>query len=128
MEVTSKKKKKWNPNPWAVCHTTVDKDKDPEKYERCVMHVKENQKKKAFNLKQLRTAQFSQYSEDNQRAKSIIHEMFHSGKEITLESAEQAMIANKLDPKLGLDAIQYWEYVGMLRKPDASIPKWELAA
>jgi len=41
------KKKKWDPNPWAVCHTTVDKDKDPEKFERCVQDVK---KKQAFNL------------------------------------------------------------------------------
>lgn len=31
-------------NPWAVCHTTVDKDKDPEKYERCVMDVKKKHK------------------------------------------------------------------------------------
>jgi len=41
-------KKKWNPNPWAVCNKNVDKDKNPEKYERCVMDVK---KKQAFNLK-----------------------------------------------------------------------------
>lgn len=27
-------------NPWAVCHTTVDKDEDPEKHERCVQDVK----------------------------------------------------------------------------------------
>ena len=46
--IEAKKKKKWNPNPFAVCHTTVDKDKNPEKYERCVMDVK---KKQAFNLK-----------------------------------------------------------------------------
>jgi len=38
-------KKKWNPNPWAVCHTTVDKDKEPEKYERCVKDVKKKQSK-----------------------------------------------------------------------------------
>lgn len=38
-----KKKKKWNPNPWAVCHTTVDKDKNPEKFERCVQDVKKKQ-------------------------------------------------------------------------------------
>jgi len=38
------KKKDWNPNPWAVCHTTVDKKKDPEKFERCVMDVKKKQK------------------------------------------------------------------------------------
>jgi hypothetical protein len=37
-------------NPWAVCHTTVDKEKDPKKYEDCVMKVKEKNKK-AFNLK-----------------------------------------------------------------------------
>ena len=42
--VEAKKKKEWNPNPWAVCHTTTDKDKDPEKYERCVMDVKKKQK------------------------------------------------------------------------------------
>jgi len=34
------KKKGKKVNPWAVCHTTVDKDKDPAKYERCVMDVK----------------------------------------------------------------------------------------
>lgn len=38
-----KKKKKYDPNPWAVCHTTVDKDKNPEKYERCVKKVKKQQ-------------------------------------------------------------------------------------
>lgn len=32
-------------NPWAVCHTTVDKDEDPEKYERCVKKVKKKEKK-----------------------------------------------------------------------------------
>lgn len=40
----SKKKKEWDPNPWAVCHTTVDKEKDPEKFERCVKKVKKQQK------------------------------------------------------------------------------------
>ena len=39
MEVEAKKKGK-AVNPWAVCHTKVDKDKNPEKYERCVMDVK----------------------------------------------------------------------------------------
>jgi hypothetical protein len=33
----------WDPNPWAVCHTTVDKKKNPEKYERCVMDIKKKQ-------------------------------------------------------------------------------------
>ena len=40
-----KGKKKWNPNPWAVCHSTVDSKKSPAKYERCVMDVKKKQKK-----------------------------------------------------------------------------------
>ena len=31
-------------NPWAVCHTTVDKNKNPEKYEQCVLDIKEDQK------------------------------------------------------------------------------------
>lgn len=39
-----KKKKKWDPNPWAVCNSNIDKDKNPEKFERCVMDVKEKQK------------------------------------------------------------------------------------
>ena len=38
-----KKKKKWNPNPWAVCNTTVDKDKSPAKFERCVQKIKKQQ-------------------------------------------------------------------------------------
>jgi hypothetical protein len=51
-----KKKKDWDPNPWAVCHTKVDKDKDPEKFERCVQDVK---KKQALNLKEIKKeAQF----------------------------------------------------------------------
>jgi len=40
----------YDTNPWAVCHTTVDKDEDPEKYERCVHHVKDKSKT-SFNLK-----------------------------------------------------------------------------
>lgn len=38
-----KKSKDWNPNPWAACHKTVDKDKNPDKYEKCVMDVKKKQ-------------------------------------------------------------------------------------
>jgi hypothetical protein len=38
--VCTAKKKNKEDNPWAICHTTVDKDKDPEKYERCVKKVK----------------------------------------------------------------------------------------
>lgn len=34
-------------NPWAVCHTTVDKDENPDKYERCVMDVKNKHPVKA---------------------------------------------------------------------------------
>jgi len=37
------KKKKWKPNPWAVCTKSVGRD-SKEKYERCVMDVKKNQK------------------------------------------------------------------------------------
>lgn len=33
-------------NPWAVCHTTVDKDKNPDKYERCVKDVKKKEASK----------------------------------------------------------------------------------
>ena len=46
VSLAKKKSKDWDPNPWAVCHTTVDKDKDPEKFERCVKHVKEDQEPK----------------------------------------------------------------------------------
>lgn len=41
----------YDTNPWAVCHTTVDKDEDPEKYERCVKDVKEKSKSSGFNSK-----------------------------------------------------------------------------
>lgn len=34
--------KKWNPNPWAVCTKSVGR-KDMDKYERCVMDVKDKQ-------------------------------------------------------------------------------------
>jgi len=64
MEINAKKKAKerkekedikssgddWNPNPWAVCHTTVDKKKNPEKHERCVMDVKKKQASASFSV------------------------------------------------------------------------------
>jgi len=31
-------------NPFAVCNTTVDKEKDPEKYEKCVLKIKKKNK------------------------------------------------------------------------------------
>ena len=37
--------KEWDPNPWAICHSKLDKDKNPEKFERCVMKVKSKQGK-----------------------------------------------------------------------------------
>lgn len=52
--VVESKKKKKKYNPWAVCHTTVDKDEDPEKYERCVQDIKKKNKASSFNLKNYR--------------------------------------------------------------------------
>lgn len=46
-----KKKKEWDPNPWAICEVSVGKDENPEKFERCVKKVKKNQ---AFNLKKFK--------------------------------------------------------------------------
>lgn len=40
------KNKEWDPNPWAVCEVSVDKDEDPDKYERCVKKVKKKERKK----------------------------------------------------------------------------------
>jgi DNA-directed RNA polymerase subunit RPC12/RpoP len=44
-------------NPFAVCHTTVDKDKNPDKFERCVHDIKNK------NKKEHKKAQFN--GEDN---------------------------------------------------------------
>ena len=46
MTLAKKKKKEWDPNPWAVCTESVGRE-DKEKYERCIQKVK---KKQAFNL------------------------------------------------------------------------------
>ena len=40
------KKEEWDPNPWAVCSKNINKKKNPEKHERCVMDVKKKQKDK----------------------------------------------------------------------------------
>jgi len=40
----AKKKKKYNPNPWAVCTSTVGRE-DKKKYESCVIKVKKQQEK-----------------------------------------------------------------------------------
>ena len=40
----AKKKKKWDPNPWAVCMSNISKKDEPDKFERCVMDVKKKQK------------------------------------------------------------------------------------
>lgn len=37
------KKKDWNPNPWAVCNESVG-TKKTKKRERCIQHVKDQQK------------------------------------------------------------------------------------
>lgn len=42
------KKKNWDPNPWAICHSTVDKDKNPDKFENCVQDVKSKQSSKTI--------------------------------------------------------------------------------
>jgi hypothetical protein len=42
-DIFKEAKKEWDPNPWAVCETTVGKKENPEKFERCVKHVKEKQ-------------------------------------------------------------------------------------
>ena len=42
-QAKKKKRKEYDPNPWAVCTKSVGR-KDKKKYERCVMDVKEQQK------------------------------------------------------------------------------------
>ena len=51
MKIFKVSKDKEKNNPWAICNTTVDKDKDPEKYERCVQKVKKQNKKKKEKVK-----------------------------------------------------------------------------
>ena len=41
-------KKEWDPNPWAICKSKIDEDKEPEKIERCILDVKKDQKKAKF--------------------------------------------------------------------------------
>jgi len=48
---TTAKKKEYKYNPWAVCNSRIDKDKEPEKYERCVQKVKKQQEKKESSCK-----------------------------------------------------------------------------
>ena len=44
---TAKKKKDWDPNPWAVCNSVgLSKKKSPKKFEDCVMSVKKKQASK----------------------------------------------------------------------------------
>ena len=52
-------------NPWAVCHTTVDKDKDPEKFERCVKEIKKkNRKSKKANVENwFKVAEFEEQTD-----------------------------------------------------------------
>ncbi len=44
IKLAKKKKKKWDPNPWAVCSENISKKEEPEKHERCVLKVKQKQK------------------------------------------------------------------------------------
>tara|TARA_Y100000034_G_C6662791_1_gene290661 strand:- start:273 stop:494 length:222 start_codon:yes stop_codon:yes gene_type:complete len=37
-------------NEYAVCHTTVDKDKDPDKYDRCLNDVRKQDSSKAASV------------------------------------------------------------------------------
>jgi len=46
-KIAKDKAEDFDVNPWAVCHTTVDKEKDPEKYEKCVLKVKQKHRKKS---------------------------------------------------------------------------------
>ena len=46
-KIAKDKAEDFDVNPWAVCHTTTDKDENPEKYERCVQKVKQKHRKKS---------------------------------------------------------------------------------
>ncbi len=45
LKIAKDKAEDFDVNPWAVCHTTTDKDEDPAKYERCVKKVKKKHRK-----------------------------------------------------------------------------------
>ena len=44
-KIAKDKAEDFDVNPWAVCEVSVDKDEDPEKYERCVQKVKKKHRK-----------------------------------------------------------------------------------
>tara|TARA_Y100000310_G_scaffold13838_1_gene14111 strand:- start:523 stop:1023 length:501 start_codon:yes stop_codon:yes gene_type:complete len=63
LEYTAGKEKDWDPNPWAVCNkSTGGKKKNPAKFERCVMHVKEDQSSSEEDTKK---AQYTPSDEDD---------------------------------------------------------------
>jgi hypothetical protein len=84
-KLASKKKKKWDPNPWAVCHETVDKDEDPDKYERCVLKVKKKQSSSeqefstSDSMFEEKSAQYMMEEQDIRAGKDCMDCGWHTG-------------------------------------------------
>ena len=73
------KKKEWDPNPWAVCHTTVDKDENPEKYERCVKKVKKKQAQQEVSFQQIFDRALQMYNGDKRKAAEAVLDLATTG-------------------------------------------------
>jgi len=58
--IEAKKKKEWDPNPWAVCSKNISKKEEPEKHERCVLDVK---KKQSFSKEDTKEASLDKESQ-----------------------------------------------------------------
>ena len=64
----AKKKKEWDPNPWAVCTESVGRE-DKDKYERCIQDVKKQQKKQKKEAQDVWTPAMEKELEEEEIAK-----------------------------------------------------------
>ena len=92
------KKKEWDPNPWAVCHTTVDKDEDPDKYERCVQEVKNKQKTKPAKMPKNNRGQWDAHGDFSNRIKDEFSGVSDKKKNDAMDDKWKQLMNKKRQP------------------------------
>lgn len=84
-------------NPWAICHTTVDKEKNPDKFERCVKDVKKQNEQAKCDLPNkleemsLETIVIDQDPMTDTKIKKEFMDKVNSG-ELTLDFSKDGLI------------------------------------
>lgn len=123
LKEAKKKKKEWDPNPWAVCYSVgLSKKKDPKKFEKCVLDVKKKQSEGKINIKEAWKDKLPGGLADKKKPSDFNKKSIEKGKQVEYEHTDDPNIATEI----AMDHLEeHKKYYPELKKMEKKLEKEE---